>query len=55
MVTSSCGGIFRNSDADFLCCFAENISLGSAFSAELAWALRANEIDGSIVLFLLEI
>jgi hypothetical protein len=55
LVTSSCGGIFRNSDADFLCCFAENISLGSAFSAELAWALRANEIDGSIVLFLLEI
>jgi ribonuclease HI len=44
LVTSSCGGIFRNSDADFLCCFAENTGLGSAFSAELAGALRAIEI-----------
>jgi ribonuclease HI len=44
---SSCGGIFRNNDADFLCCFAENIGPTSAYFAELVSALRAIEIAHS--------
>jgi len=41
---SSCGGIFRNSDAILLCCFAENIGGGSAYHAEISGVLRAIEI-----------
>ncbi|GAU35456.1 hypothetical protein TSUD_364120 [Trifolium subterraneum] len=42
--TSSCGGIFRNHNADFLCAFAENTGLKSAFKAELCGVMRAIEI-----------
>ncbi|CAJ2636606.1 unnamed protein product [Trifolium pratense] len=42
--TSSCGGIFRNHNADFLCCFAENTGLKSAFMAEICGAMRAIEL-----------
>jgi len=42
--SSSCGGIFRNSDAIFLCCFAENIGGGTAYHAEISGVLRAIEI-----------
>jgi ribonuclease HI len=43
-LTSSCGGIFRNHNADFLCGFAENTGLKSAFMAELCGAMRAIEL-----------
>jgi ribonuclease HI len=42
--TSSCGGIFRNHNADLLYCFAENIGRKSAFKAELCGAMRAIEL-----------
>jgi hypothetical protein len=42
--TSSCGGIFRNHNANLLCCFAENIGRKSAFKAELCGAMRAIEL-----------
>jgi ribonuclease HI len=42
--TSSCGGIFRNHNADFLCAFAENTFMQSAFKAELCGVMRAIEI-----------
>ncbi|CAJ2661751.1 unnamed protein product [Trifolium pratense] len=44
LVTSSCGGIFRNYLADLVCCFAQNTSQGSAFHAELCGAMSAIEI-----------
>ncbi|CAJ2673343.1 unnamed protein product [Trifolium pratense] len=44
LVTSSCGGIFRNYLADLVCCFAQNTSQGSAFYAELCGAMSAIEI-----------
>ncbi|GAU32780.1 hypothetical protein TSUD_152280 [Trifolium subterraneum] len=42
--SSSCGGIFRNHHADFLCCFAENTGVSSAYFAELCGAMKAIEI-----------
>jgi len=42
--TSSCVGIFRNRDADFLLCFSENLGTGNAFFAELSGAMRAIEL-----------
>jgi ribonuclease HI len=45
--TSACGGIFRNSNADFALCFAENTGNGNAFHAELSGAMRAIEIAAS--------
>jgi len=44
MQTSSCGGIFRNRNADILLCFAENIGHESAYFAELSGAMRAIEL-----------
>jgi len=41
--SSSCGGIFRNSNGNFLC-FAENLGGGSAFLAEISAIMRAVEI-----------
>jgi ribonuclease HI len=41
---ASCGGIFRNSNADFLLCFAEPLGYASSFLAELHGALRAIEV-----------
>jgi len=43
-ITSSCGGIFRDSSANFLTCFAENLGGCSAYHAELSPIMRANEI-----------
>ncbi|XP_045794076.1 uncharacterized protein LOC123888954 [Trifolium pratense] len=43
-LTSSCAGIFRNHNADFLCGFAENTGLKSAFMAELCGAMKAIEL-----------
>jgi hypothetical protein len=34
--TSSCGGIYRNSNAEFLCGFNENTGMISAYMAELS-------------------
>ncbi|GAU30172.1 hypothetical protein TSUD_311230 [Trifolium subterraneum] len=45
--SSSCGGIFRNSEADFMCAFADNLGVGSAFNAELIGALNAIELANS--------
>lgn len=42
--TSSCGGIFRDSEAVFQLAFAENIGGGTTFHAELSRILRAIEI-----------
>lgn len=44
LYNSSCGGIFRNSDADCLLCFAENVGPENAYFAELAGAMRAIDI-----------
>jgi ribonuclease HI len=41
---SSCGGIFRNNDADFLLGFAEPLGFASSYLAELQGALRAIEV-----------
>jgi ribonuclease HI len=41
---SSCGGIFRDSNSNFISCFAENIGGGSAYHAELSAIMRAVEI-----------
>ncbi|GAU47191.1 hypothetical protein TSUD_350560 [Trifolium subterraneum] len=46
-VSSACGGLFRNSNADFLYGFAENIGISSAFVAELCGAMNAIEIAAS--------
>jgi ribonuclease HI len=45
--SSSCGGLFRNSNADFLYGFAENTGIASAFVAELCGAMNAIEIAAS--------
>jgi ribonuclease HI len=45
--SSSCGGLFRNSNADFLYGFAENTRIASAFVAELCGAMNAIEIAAS--------
>ncbi|MCH89427.1 glycerol-3-phosphate dehydrogenase [Trifolium medium] len=42
--TSSCGGLFRNHNAYFLCAFAENTGLKSAYKAKLCGVMRAIEI-----------
>ncbi|XP_024632555.1 uncharacterized protein [Medicago truncatula] len=42
--TSSCGGIFRDRNADFLMCFAENTGHENAYFAELSGAMRAIEL-----------
>lgn len=42
--TSSCGGIFRDSNANILSCFAENLGGGSAYHSELSAIMRATEI-----------
>lgn len=41
---SYCGGIFRDSDTNFLGCFAEKLPLGNAFQGEISEAIRAIEI-----------
>jgi len=43
-LSSGCGGIFRNHDADFLLCFAENTDNSDAFHAELHGAMHAIEL-----------
>jgi ribonuclease HI len=45
--SSSCGGLFRNSNADFFYGFAENTGIASAFVAELCGAMNAIEIAAS--------
>jgi ribonuclease HI len=45
--SSACGGIFKNCNAEFLCGFAENTGLSSAFIAELCGAMNAIEIVAS--------
>jgi ribonuclease HI len=42
--TSSCAGIFRNSDSIFITCFAENLGRGNAYFAKLSAVMRAIEI-----------
>lgn len=42
--SSSCGGVFRDQNANFLSCFAENLGGGSAYQAKLAAIMRAVEI-----------
>jgi hypothetical protein len=42
--TSAAGGIFRDSLANFLSCFTENMGGGSAFHSELSVILRETEI-----------
>jgi ribonuclease HI len=41
---SSCGGIFRNNNVDFLLGFAEPLGFASSYLAELQGALRAIEV-----------
>lgn len=42
--TSSCGGIFRYSNANILSCFAENLGGGTSYHSELSAIMRATEI-----------
>jgi len=42
--TSACGGIFRNNNANFLACFADDLDGGSAFHSEIYAVIRAIEI-----------
>jgi len=41
---SACGGIFRDSNSNFLSCFAENLGCGTAYFAELSAVMKATEI-----------
>jgi ribonuclease HI len=41
---ASCGGVFRDNDAEFLFAFAEPLGVASSYFAELSGALRAIEI-----------
>lgn len=41
---SACGDIFRNNDAKFMLCFAENTGIENAFYAELDGVMRAIEL-----------
>jgi ribonuclease HI len=41
---ASCGGVFRNSDSEFISAFAEPLGVGSSYFAEMSGALRAIEI-----------
>ncbi|XP_045791752.1 uncharacterized protein LOC123886479 [Trifolium pratense] len=43
-ISSACGGIFRNHLAEFICCFAENTGINTAYFAELCGVMRAIEI-----------
>ncbi|GAU48375.1 hypothetical protein TSUD_405370 [Trifolium subterraneum] len=43
-IASACAGVFRNSNADFIGAFADNVGLHTAFYAELAGALKAIEL-----------
>jgi hypothetical protein len=45
--TSSCGGVFRNSNSEFICGFDDNIGHKSAFIAEICGVMRAIEIAAS--------
>jgi len=42
--SSSYGGIFRDSNSNFLLCFAENLGGGTAFHAELSAVMRSIEL-----------
>lgn len=42
--SSSCGGIFRDSNSVFLLCFAENLGGGTAFHAEISTVMRSIEL-----------
>ena len=44
-ISSACGVIFRNSDADMLLCLAKNLGSVPALHAELMGAMRAIEIS----------
>jgi len=41
---SAYGGIFRNNETDFLCCFAEPLGYSNSYLAEISGALRAIEL-----------
>ncbi|GAU22346.1 hypothetical protein TSUD_106740 [Trifolium subterraneum] len=41
---AACGGVFRNSDANFIFCFAEPLGFASSYQAELCAAITAIEI-----------
>jgi hypothetical protein len=41
---SSCGGIFRNQESEFLCCFSEPLGITTSYQAELCGAMKAIEI-----------
>jgi ribonuclease HI len=41
---ASCGGVFRDSNADFLLAFAEPLGFASSYLAELCGAMKAVEI-----------
>jgi ribonuclease HI len=41
---ASCGGVFRDSNADFLFAFAEPLGIASSYSTELCGAMKAIEI-----------
>jgi len=43
-LSSSCGGIFRDNNSNYLLCFAENTRNGGAFHDELSGAIRAIEL-----------
>lgn len=43
-ITSSCGGIFRDSSTNFLTSFVENLGGCSAYHAELSATMRTTEI-----------
>jgi ribonuclease HI len=44
LVFSLCAGVFRNHEADVLCCFAEPLGISSSYFAELCGAMRAIEL-----------
>ncbi|PNX86848.1 ribonuclease H [Trifolium pratense] len=44
LTSLACGGIFRNHNAELLCCFAENTGLNTTYFAELCGAMKAVEI-----------
>jgi len=41
---SACGGIFRNHEVEFVCCFAEPLGNSTSYLAELSGALRAIDL-----------
>lgn len=43
-ISSSYGGIFKNNDAQFLCCFPSDTCFGYAYRAELSSAIRTIKI-----------